>query len=450
MRKMGKTIALLGLTALFCLTATGCSFRLASAEELFSLPQLPAEYTELEKSIQSILQNDAEYAAPRSGTNTQPVQMVDLNGDGQEEALVFVNDGTGDKPLKIYIFTPNAHDYEQTAVIEGSGTAIYSINYNDLDQDGRMELLVGWQLSNRLQALTVYTMHSGQPEELMQTPYVKYAVTDLNQDDRQELVVLRADAENNSIADYYTFRSGALDLTSTARISTTMAELSRIKSGQIQGGTPALFVTGVENSATEITDVLTDHSGELTNITLSDDTGVTTAITRFRSLYPTDINGDGVTEVPSAYILPNTGDQETEPCYRIDWLSYDAEGKPVTAESTYHDSEDGWYLVLAPQWSGKILVTRTLSGTDEASVTFAYQEEAGKPPQDFLRIYTFTGNSREIKAVRGNRFILSRQTETIYSGELLSANAGWTGGLTEADLRARFSLITTEWLAGDN
>ena len=53
-----------------------------------------------------------------------------------------------------------------------------------------------------LLALSVYTLRSGEPEELVQgTSYVKYAVNDLNQDGLWELVVLRADEEGNGIAD---------------------------------------------------------------------------------------------------------------------------------------------------------------------------------------------------------------------------------------------------------
>ena len=55
--------------------------------------------------------------------------MVDLDGDGREEALAFFRQSDGEKPLKIYVFTDNGDSYAQTAVIEGSGLAVYSIAY---------------------------------------------------------------------------------------------------------------------------------------------------------------------------------------------------------------------------------------------------------------------------------------------------------------------------------
>ena len=154
--------AALGLILL--LSVSGCGFTF-SPEELYSLPQLPAEYTELNNCINQVIESGAEYAAPVSGNNIQPVQLEDLNGDGEEEAVAFFRNAADERPLKIYIFTPRGQSYEQAAVIEGTGTSIYSVAYEDLDQDGWKELLVGWRVNTDLQALSVYTLHSGEPEE---------------------------------------------------------------------------------------------------------------------------------------------------------------------------------------------------------------------------------------------------------------------------------------------
>ena len=158
-------------------------------EELYALPELPERYTALNKQLSDIQESGAEYAAPVSGSNIQPVQMVDLDGDGREEALAFFRQSDGEKPLKIYVFTDNGDSYAQTAVIEGSGLAVYSIAYSDMNGDGRMEIIVGWRVSMELQALAVYALEPDGARELMRTNYVKYAVADLNSDGTQEMTV---------------------------------------------------------------------------------------------------------------------------------------------------------------------------------------------------------------------------------------------------------------------
>lgn len=81
---------LLGLPLILCLCflLTGCLFN-SRVEDLYCLPQLPEEYTELKNKIDDILSDGAEYDAPLSGGNVQPVQLVDLDGDGTEEAVAF-------------------------------------------------------------------------------------------------------------------------------------------------------------------------------------------------------------------------------------------------------------------------------------------------------------------------------------------------------------------------
>lgn len=444
------------LAALCCLLA-GCSpiqFRLAAPEELYSLPSLPAEYTELNNCIKSLLDQGAEYAAPVSGANTQSVQLVDLDGDGREEALAFLRSGSEEKPLKIYIFTPTGEGYEQDVVIEGSGTSFYSVAYRDLDGDGRMELLVGWKVGTNLQALTVYTLRGSQAEELLRTNYVKYASAELDPDrEGTELVVLQADEEGDGVADFYTWdrQNGptVLNRTSSARLSMNMAELNsgRVIYGSLKDDVPALFVTGVSDSSVSITDILVTKGGELTNAVLSDTTGVSTALFRHQMLFPTDINGDGVTEVPAPTTLPSHGGGAD---YLINWRQYSRDGSSSTVCFTYHNNDDGWYLEVPENWVNRIVSTRSQNGVGESAVTFSLRGATEEEDKDFLRICAITGDSREIRATRGDRIILSRQTETIYAAELLEANRQWSGGITEDELRSRFNLITTEWRAGDN
>ena len=211
-------------------------------EELYALPELPERYTALNKQLSAIQESGAEYAAPVSGSNIQPVQMMDLDGDGREEALAFFRQSDGEKPLKIHIFTADDdNSYRQAAVIEGSGLAIYSVDYSDIDGDGRMEIIVGWRVSMDLQALAVYSLEPDGARELMRTNYVKYAVADLNKDGKRELTVLRANQDGEGVADCYVSKNGVLTLRSSVLVSMTMAELSQQGKVTVGGRRPGYY-----------------------------------------------------------------------------------------------------------------------------------------------------------------------------------------------------------------
>ena len=103
--------ALLGLLLLACLLLAGCQMD-STVEELFTLPRLPTEYTTLSRQLDQLLSEGYEYMAPTSGRNIQSLQMVDIDGDGRDEALAFFRLSNGEKPLKIYVFHSREDSYE--------------------------------------------------------------------------------------------------------------------------------------------------------------------------------------------------------------------------------------------------------------------------------------------------------------------------------------------------
>ena len=134
---------------------------------------------------------------------------------------------------------------------------------------------------------------------------------------------------------------------------------------------------------------------------------------------------------------------------RVDWISYDASGTASRVLSTYHDVADGWYLQLPEGWPERVWVGRSAS-PDEIGITFYTDSSREESCVPVLRITALSGSERERLAVRTGRFILGRNDGVIYVGELLKGNQDWKYSVTEDEVRASFSLIGTEWSAGDN
>ena len=444
--KRKKGIGLL-LAALLGLLLSGCMFS-SSPEAMYSLPQLPNEYTELREQIEDIISAGAEYAAPTSGNNIQSVQLIDLDGDRVEEAVAFFRNATDEKPLKIYIFRSVGDSYEQAALLESSGISIYSIRYVDMNNDGLREIIVGWRVSADIQALGVYSIENYEPRLIMSSLYTRYEVLDFDDDLTQEIVLLRSDNQGDPVAEYYDWEGEDLSVQSTTRLSMTMAELKSMDIGALRDGEVALFVTGVAEDTRSITDILTYKQGAIANIVRSDVTGVSSEIFRYISLEPVDIDGDGVTEVPMPVVLPNTQEGSEELFWQVYWLSYNARGQSETVVSTYHNINEGWYLILPDQWDGQIAV-RQESGSDERGTIFSARSSDGTY-RDVMGIYTITGNSREYKATRDDRFVLKREVGTIYSGVFFDYNDSWRYAISQEEVNQGFRLIAKEWTASDN
>lgn len=442
------------LLAAAAMALAGCALT-SPVEDLFVPPQLPAEYRSLNLQIEAIQAQGSEYAAPTSGTNLQPVQLVDLDGDGEEEAVAFFRTADEEKPLKIYIFQTEEDSYRQAAVIEGSGTAIQSIRYVDLDSDGSMELLVSWRVGTEaqnmgVQALEVYALENMEPVQLMVSPYARYAAVDVDGDGRQEVVLLRGDGTEagGSVADCYDWENGRLNLASTAKLSVTVAQLQWMGVGTLTDGSTAVFVTGQEAESQTVNDILVYQQGELRNIVLSSATGVSTEVFRVSALQPTDVDGDGVTEVPMPLLLPS---EPEEPVWKIYWRSYDPQGAAESKAITYHDVPNSWYLMIPEDWDRHFTVRQENASAMERGVTF-YTVKGGEKDQPLFTIYTCTGSNREKLAAKAGRSILRRQsgTGTIYAVAFYEAYEDWAYALEPEDLASRFQVITVQWNTGEN
>jgi len=126
---------------------TGC-LRI-TADELYSLPEVSEEYLRLQAQINVLLDRGAEFASPTGGPNRQAVQVIDLNGTGTNEVIAFFSI-PGESTLRVYIFEYIDGDYTIVSIIEGVGTEIESVRYIDMDGDGTMELVIGWQMGPAL------------------------------------------------------------------------------------------------------------------------------------------------------------------------------------------------------------------------------------------------------------------------------------------------------------
>ena len=438
------------------LLLSGCMVSV-SAEDLYALPQLPEVYEALSVRLSELLSNGGEYAPPQAGGNLPPVQMIDLNGDGNDEALAFLRVSSEERPLKIYIFRAVEDGYEQAGVISGSGTSIHSVRYADLDGNGVQEIIVSWSVSAEIQALAVYALEDLEPVQMMSTPYARYEVVDLDGDGEDELMVLRSDeAESGgSLADYYDWDSAksGFHLQSTARLSVPVGALQWMQVGNLQEGETAVFVTGREVGADEasraVTDILVYKAPELTNIVMSSDTGVSTQIFRNLNLPPTDINGDGAMEVPKPAQL--LSDSAEEPYWKIYWHSYDVDGTDQLQAITYHNLTDSWYLMIPEAWDGHFTVRQNNASATVHSTTFyaVYGRTAG---EELLTIYTLTGTDREAQASKGGRTILRRQVkpDTVYAVTYGEGYSSWRYAMDPTALADNFKVIVNRWSMGEN
>lgn len=434
---------LLGLLALGMLCLSGCMF--GSVEEMYALPKSSQAYVDLQSKINAE-KGAGEFIAPLSGDNRQTIQLVDVDGDGVQEAVTFFRDTTAEKPLKIVIFRQDDRgDYQVSTRIESMGSEIESIDYLDLDDQPGRDILVSWQASASVHTLVGYALSENQTMEILRTGYSRYLTADLDGDGRQEIILAQTEGGGSSHLrlEYYDGQQGALELKNTAMLSEGTADISSWTAGELEGMVPALFVTSYLEEDLLVTDVFVADQEGLKNISLDEGTRRSQSTYRYSAgVRPGDRNGDGVTEVPVGVPVSAYGESTVDQFWWIDWVRYGAGGNRQRVMTTYQSTDGSWYLEIPDQWTGDFAMTRQENAAEGVrSVTFA--RLAGEDPDPFLTIRCLVGGDRAVHAREDGQFILYADNTTVYTARFLDSR--WDCGLDEKELTLRFHVGNGPW-----
>lgn len=440
-----KRAAAAGLILCMAALFSGCLMK--SADELYSLPKRSEEYYDLQKAVEAAMGTHGVYCAPVSGDNQQAVQRADLNGDGEDEILTFAK-VEEEKPLRVLVFRRREGDYQLCGTIEGDGTAFESVQYAQVDGAPGMELIIGRQVSDQvLQSLSVYSMHEDTISELMNAAYSAYTTTDLDRDGTTDIFLLRPDSEQrNAVAELYRWQKDELERDTEANLSTGADSVKRIIAGNMAENVPAVFVASTYDENNLITDVFAIRDGSLRNISVSDDSGISTRTVRNYYVYGTDIDSDGLIEIPSTLPLTAVPDDEfSARQYRIVWYNLNLEGGSTAKLCTYHNFSEGWYLVLPDDWIQTLTVTKKALGDDSGTCFGRLLEDGTVSP--ILTVYAFDDELAASRAVADGRILLAQKGDVYYSAQI--GDDPLSGTLDDRTLRSMFRFISTDLLVND-
>lgn len=443
-----KRLAALLLAALFPLSLSGCFFK--SVDELYALPKHSEQYYELQKQIDQILVEGASYAAPTSGQNQQSVQLVDLDGDQEDEAVVFIKT-SGAKPLKGYIFDRVGDSFQNVAVIEGDGSSFASVEYVQIDGEPGQEIVLGRQISDQvLQSMSVYTLRDKRIVELMSANYTEYTTVDLDASGNTDLFVLRFDTdERTGVAEYYRYINGQMEREPEALLSSGVEVIKRIITGNVDSGVPAVFVAGMYGENNIITDIFALRGGSFMNITTEGASGTSAQTIRNYYVYATDIDSDGVIELPQPKQLPNyiTENSSDEVFWIIDWYKLSIDGKKTWQMTTYHNYSGGWYITLPDAWNGQITISRSSEQSGVKGYVFSKWNGPNETPEPIFTLYAFSGDDRNSVAAEDGRFVLGEKGDMTYAASL--GTCALARELTQEDLIQMFNFIRVDWNSGE-
>ena len=444
MRQLSKRIFTALLSAVIAAGVSGC-LRI-TADELYSLPQASEQYLRLQAQIDTILNLGAEFSPPTGGPNRQAVQLKDLNGDGLNEVIAFFS-VPAESALRIYIFEMVDEDYSVADIIEGVGTAFESVRYADMNGNGAFEIIVGWQMSAGLKHMSVFSMKDLHSVLLTSAEFSWLTVCDMTGDGSDDVVVLRLPSvDSGAAAEIFNLMADGEIVKAETRLSNGIDTISRVLTGRLTDGVPALFIEseGRFDEGGLVTDICVYTEGSFTNISVQGSSGISEETVRTHML-SSDINEDGIIKVPIPRLLLA---QSETPYYAIDWYVFDSTGRSALSLTTYHNMNDGWFLILPFDWRGKVSLRRDDAVAGERSIIFSFIAGDDGPYEDFLKIYKLSGGQAEDRAMQPGRVMILSEGSAVYAFELLAAPNSFGLTINETLIKENFRLIYSDWLTG--
>lgn len=436
-----KKMRIPALLLCLALILSGCSFR--TVDQLYCLPKRSQAYDNLQKQIDQAM-HGRSYCAPLSGENQQTVQLADVDGDGENEYLLFC--ASEDSLLQILVFDTEGDSYVLSDTIEGHGYAFDRVEYVQMDDRPGLELIVGRQISDQiLRTVSVYTFAEGNAKQLLSASYTRFLTCDLDADGAGELMILRPGQSDtdNGVAELYTVENGVMERYEEAPMSEPVDKLKRILTGKLHGGKNAVFVASAVEESGIITDVYALLNGQLVNVSLSNESGTSVQTLRSYYVYADDIDADGEVELPDLItMMPVSSEGTAQQQYLIRWYAMAASGAEKDKLYTYHNYLGGWYLKLEESWAPRISVQ-----AEEDGYGFYLWDESFTQAQKVFSIFELTGQNREEQAIQDNRFVLYKSESTIYCAHLEVASGSIN--ISQEDMINSFDLMRQDWNTGE-
>ncbi len=437
-----KNLAVLIMAVVLSATLSGCMLK--SGDDLLSLPKPPSDYLMLQKNLDVITATGASLTSPNTGKNQAPIQLIDIDADGEPEAISLFKLSDESGQFRIYVHKKDGDSYRELGYIEGHCDAIESINYPRFNSSGERSILVSWQLGSSPElGMTVCLYKDDQLKTVLDTEYSNLVIDDLDQNGSDEIITIINEAKTGRFSTkLHEFRNDSIKMISETPLSKKAEEVDRIITGNLSDGARAVFVDSITEDNGLVTDVLMQKGEDLVNLALNDATGSGEKTTRKLSVHCADVDSDGVIEVPASELLPGYR-ESPDAQWSLLWSRFSSDGVFQSLFRTYHNFSEEWYLVFKDGWTGNITVTRSTNGLMRYTAFELYQKH--KDPIPLLRIYAFTGDDRESLAKSYGFIYLGSSSSTAYSAIIPEEAAGQKLAPTTSELAELFHIIPEEW-----
>lgn len=289
--------------------------QLDSPSDLLSPPSLSGTNLEIEQAFKNAVGSRDSYTLqyPSNGDYRSAFVLKDLDLDGKDEAIVFYTLKSDETVVRINILDKINDKWESIYDEPGYGAKILAVSFDDLNQDGTLELLTSWSLfeSTTSKTLTIHAIRSNdiRPLELVtlvNQSYTFASVADMDSDGFDEVLVTWLDTtDQNHPKSYASLLKQSDDGTinqigQNVLLDASVSSYSSLRLEKNIDGKSIAFLDAFKGEDTMITEVIwwNDETRSLVAPLLDPETLTNLKTLRSPAVKSADIDDDGQIEIP--------------------------------------------------------------------------------------------------------------------------------------------------------
>ncbi len=382
---MKKRFTLL-MFLLFTAISSGCSMT-DSLDELTIPPKQDDYKEEIKVAIKDYLPQNTRPVIPPTEDEASYIKLVDLDGDGIDEALVFYTLDLKENPLRILVLKKEKGKWKNMPEIKIAGQELDRVIFKDLNGDGGNDIIIGSKIKYSLdKSINIHSMKKGKVESIFRGTYDEVIIDDLNDNKLTEMLILKLDRESHeSFGELYKNVEGKIE-----RIDKTSfndgAEINYAVYDYIYEKNKGIIISTTVDSDIVNTYIMTVRDDKLVNLLkggiIQNEKQASTKI-----LPPRDINKDGIMNIA----VPNRAQRSNSDLINwvTEWYSFNGNNGIELKIMNYYDEKLNFTFNLPLKWNNKLTITN-LTKNENTIKQEEYVKVEYKDNEDSTKLHLFT------------------------------------------------------------
>lgn len=303
---IGTIVALLAVLAV-------CLLHFKSPDQMMVPPNQFGENAEIVNAFETGVGDSTTVTLqhPYEGDYKSAYIKHDIDGDGEDEVLAFYTKKDSDTTVHLHVMDYVEDSWTNSYDAPGYGSEINSVSFEDFNQDGIDEIILGWNLygNSNTKVLTVHeaSLKAGKLDSLkplVNQPYAYMNVLDMDQDGSKEILLVWDDTTNPPSKTYaellkMTDKGAIKAVGKQINLDSNVSAYSNLFV-QKTGNEPIIFLDAYKGDNAMVTEIIWwDKEKETLVSPLVNQSALTNKMTLRSPAIPCmDIDDDGNIEIP--------------------------------------------------------------------------------------------------------------------------------------------------------